>query len=86
MRIFLRIILAGLALFYTSLASAYLGPGLGAGTLGVIAGLLGSILLALFAIFWYPIKRRLTQWGLIGKRQEEEQENGEAKQEEQERP
>ncbi len=64
MRIFPKVMLAGFALSYTSLACAYLGPGLGAGTLGVIAGLLGSILLALFAVFWYPIKRRLTQWGL----------------------
>jgi hypothetical protein len=38
-------------------AYAYIGPGLGAGTVGVILGVLGSILLALFAIFWYPIKR-----------------------------
>ena len=38
-------------------ASAYIGPGLGAGTVGVILGVLGSILLALFAIFWYPLKR-----------------------------
>ena len=86
MRIFPRIILAGFALSYTSLANAYLGPGLGAGTLGVIAGLLGSILLALFAVFWYPLKRRLAQWGMIGKEQEEEQENDAEKQEEQERP
>lgn len=40
-------------------AFAYVGPGLGAGTIGVILGLLGSIFLALFAFFWYPIKRAL---------------------------
>ncbi len=40
-------------------AAAYVGPGLGAGTIGVIVGLVGSILLALFAFFWYPIKRAL---------------------------
>ncbi len=40
-------------------AFAYIGPGLGAGTLGVVFGLLGSILLALFAFFWYPIKRMI---------------------------
>ncbi len=38
-------------------ALAYIGPGMGAGTLGVILGLLGSVLLALFAFFWYPLKR-----------------------------
>jgi hypothetical protein len=40
-------------------AHAYVGPGLGAGALGVILGLVGSIFLALFAVFWYPIKRAL---------------------------
>ena len=48
---------------------AYVGPGLGAGTIGVIAGLVGSILLALFAFFWYPIKR-----SLLGKGKETESE------------
>ena len=41
---------------------AYVGPGLGAGTLGVVLGLLGSILIALFAFFWYPIKRIFKKW------------------------
>lgn len=38
-------------------AAAYLGPGLGAGTLALILGFVASIFLALFAVFWYPIKR-----------------------------
>lgn len=41
----------------SSQALAYVGPGLGAGTIGVILGFLASILLAVFAIFWYPLKR-----------------------------
>ena len=45
-------------------AHAYVGPGLGAGTIGVILGLLLSILVAIFALFWYPIKRIL---GIAGK-------------------
>ena len=40
-------------------AQAYVGPGLGAGAIGMILGVLASILLAVFAIFWYPIKRLL---------------------------
>lgn len=40
-------------------AYAYVGPGLGAGTLAVAVGLIGSLILALFAIVWYPIKRIL---------------------------
>lgn len=38
-------------------ADAYIGPGLGAGALGVILGVIASILLALVAIVWYPLKR-----------------------------
>ena len=38
-------------------ALAYIGPGLGAGSIGVILGFLAAILLALFGIFYYPIKR-----------------------------
>ena len=48
-------------------AQAYVGPGLGAGTIGVILGLLASIVLSLFAFFWYPIKRKL-----FGKKTSEE--------------
>lgn len=44
-------------------ALAYIGPGMGAGTLGVLLGLIGSVFLALFAFFWYPIKRLFTGKG-----------------------
>ena len=40
-------------------AHAYVGPGLGAGTIGVILGIIGSVFIALFAIIWYPLKRLL---------------------------
>lgn len=40
-------------------ALAYVGPGLGAGTVGVVLGILGAILLGLFAVLYYPIKRVL---------------------------
>lgn len=42
-------------------AQAYVGPGIGAGTLGVVLGLLASIFIAVFAIFWYPVKRMLNR-------------------------
>ena len=54
-----RIAFAIFAILLSSPALAYIGPGLGAGTIGVILGVLGSIVLALFAIFWYPIKRMM---------------------------
>ena len=42
-------------------AQAYVGPGLGLGTLAVVLGVIGSVLLAIFAIVWYPLKRMLTK-------------------------
>lgn len=38
-------------------AYAYVGPGLGAGTVAVVLGVLGSLGLWLFALLWYPFKR-----------------------------
>jgi cellobiose-specific phosphotransferase system component IIC len=40
-------------------AHAYIGPGLGAGVIGTILGILGSILLAVGAVLYYPFKRFL---------------------------
>lgn len=40
-------------------AEAYVGPGVGAGTIGIVLGILGSVFLAFFAIIWYPLKRIL---------------------------
>jgi uncharacterized membrane protein len=52
--------LASLALILLpTLAMAYIGPGVGAGAIGAVIGVIGSILLAIFAVVWYPIKRLL---------------------------
>lgn len=40
-------------------AQAYVGPGVGLGALGVLLGVVGGVLLAIFGFFWYPIKRML---------------------------
>lgn len=40
-------------------AQAYIGPGVGAGALTAVLGVLGSIVLAIFAVIYYPIKRLL---------------------------
>ena len=40
-------------------AHAYIGPGLGLGSLMIVVGLGLSILLAVIAIFWYPLKRMI---------------------------
>ena len=38
-------------------AWAYIGPGLGAGAVAAVLAVLGSILLAIFSVIYYPIKR-----------------------------
>lgn len=40
---------------------AYVGPGLGMGVIGTIFGVLAAIVLALFGLFWYPLKRRFSR-------------------------
>lgn len=49
-------------------ALAYIGPGLGAGTLAVVLGFIVSIFLAIFAILWYPLKRMLIRIGVLGRK------------------
>jgi hypothetical protein len=38
-------------------AMAYTGPGLGLGAIGVAFGLIGSLLLGIVSLVWYPVKR-----------------------------
>lgn len=52
-------------------AVAYIGPGLGLGTVGVILGVIASVLLAIVAVVWYPIKRA---WRKLSKKRAPEQE------------
>ena len=49
-----------LYLFLISLPShAYIGPGMGGGLIAAIIGFLAAVLLGLFGILYYPIKRAL---------------------------
>jgi len=49
-----------LFLFLISLPSyAYIGPGMGGGVIAAIIGLFAAILLGLWGILYYPIKRTL---------------------------
>lgn len=43
-------------------AHAYIGPGLGAGTIGVIIGIIVSVFLAIVGIVWYPFKRLIRKF------------------------
>ncbi len=36
---------------------AYIGPGIGVGVIAIVLGFVASIVLALFAVVWYPLKR-----------------------------
>jgi len=40
-------------------AWAYLGPGLGAGAIAAILGVIGAVFLAIVGVVWYPLKRVL---------------------------
>ena len=51
-----------LVLFFTLLAlpaHAYIGPGVGAGAIAVVLGVVVAVGMAFVAILWYPIKRLL---------------------------
>ena len=48
-----------LLMLFASSAHAYVGPGLGLGVIGAIFGAVLTVLLAIFGVFWYPIKRML---------------------------
>ena len=57
---FLHVAFALLALVaLTEPANAYIGPGLGAGAIGAVLGVIGAVLLGIFAIVYYPLKRLL---------------------------
>ena len=62
MRLITRTILniSFLLLFSFALpAQAYIGPGMGGGAIAVVLGILGAILMAIFGLIYYPIKRWL---------------------------
>jgi hypothetical protein len=54
-----------LLLLYPPCAFSYVGPSLGTGTIGVILGIFLSIIIALIAMLYYPIKKLLTKLGII---------------------
>ena len=54
-RTFTLLILA--SLLVPGPAFAYIGPGVAAGAIASALGVLGSILLGIFAVIYYPIKR-----------------------------
>ena len=53
-------------------AQAYFGPGAGLGAIAAVLGVIGAILLGLFAILYYPIKRAISKRKSKEKQQPEE--------------
>lgn len=53
--------LVALLVLFSAPAMAYVGPGLGMGVIGTIFGVLAAIVLAVFGLFWYPLKRAFSK-------------------------
>ncbi len=53
------ILAAGIAAMIAQPAEAYVGPGLGLGAIGVVIGLVMTLIMAAIAFVWMPIKRML---------------------------
>lgn len=56
-----------LAFLFASPAHAYVGPGLGLGAIGAVLAFLLSIVLAVAAFVWYPVKRMFKRTGRTAK-------------------
>lgn len=54
--------LAILLLTYSSVASAYIGPGLGAGAVTVVLGIVSGLLMLIVGIVWYPLKKLIRRF------------------------
>ena len=48
-----------LILFSSTVAHAYLGPGMGGGLIAASLGVVVAIFAALFGLIWFPVKRLL---------------------------
>lgn len=53
---------AVLVLIYSPMASAYVGPGLGAGAITVVLGIVSGLLMLLVGVVWYPVKRMIRRF------------------------
>jgi cellobiose-specific phosphotransferase system component IIC len=68
------IVLLSLMFLLVEDATAYVGPGLGLGVIGVIFGVIAAVLLGIIGLVWYPFKRLLKKKKLQKSAQEQEQE------------
>jgi hypothetical protein len=65
--------LLGLVCLNASPAAAYIGPGVGAGAMAAVFGVIGSVILAIVGVVYYPVKRWLKgrKGAARGKRQDD---------------
>jgi len=49
-------------LAYAPVASAYIGPGLGAGAVTVVLGIISGLLMLVVGILWYPLKKLIRRF------------------------
>lgn len=59
---FLVCLFAAGLLFYPPLASAYIGPGLGAGAVTVVLGIVSGLLMLIVGVVWYPVKKLIRRF------------------------
>lgn len=55
----MKLLLATMFFLATIPAQAYIGPGMGAGAIATILGVIGAIALAIVGVIYYPLKRFL---------------------------
>ncbi len=60
MKIFFTILF--LTILQISPAYSYIGPGMAVGVIVVVIGIIGAILLALFTVLYYPIKKTIQKF------------------------
>lgn len=53
----IKLLLSCLLMLCSTPSYAYIGPGLGAGAIAAVVGVILSIVVAIFAVTYYPIKR-----------------------------
>src|SRR5690348_12670155 len=51
---------------YLTPALGYVGPGVGAGTIAIVLGVISSIFFGFLGILWYPFKRLLKRMRTVG--------------------
>jgi|GEM_PF-3624838 len=59
-------LLAPLGATLSTPAHAYLGPGAGLGVIGTLFGIVAAIVLAMFGLLWYPLKRAFGRKATVG--------------------